>query len=147
MSRFHVAIASDHAGFALKDRVRKWLEEGGHIVKDLGPSNADRVDYPDFAHAVAKQVADNACQRGVLICGSGIGMSIAANRTPGARAANCTLTYQAEMTRRHNDAYILCIGERVVGPGLAEELVKVFMETDFDGGRHENRVKKIEPRQ
>ena len=139
-----VAVASDHAGFELKALVLKWLNDSGFDAKDFGPHSADRVDYPDFAHTVASSVAQGECHRGILICGSGIGMSIAANKTAGVRAANCTMTYQAQMTRKHNDANILCIGERVVGPGVAQELVECFLNTQFEGGRHAQRVEKIE---
>jgi ribose 5-phosphate isomerase B len=144
MSSFRVSIASDHAGFSLKQQLIGWLTDSGHRVDDLGPENSDRVDYPDFAHVLANRVAAGESERGILICGSGIGMSIAANKTAGVRAANCTISYQAEMTRRHNDANVLCIGERVVGPGLAQELVDVFLRTEFEGGRHSQRVDKIE---
>jgi ribose 5-phosphate isomerase B len=139
-----VAVASDHAGFALKEQVRGWLKELGHDVDDKGPASADRVDYPDFAHQVAGAVGEGAADAGVLVCGSGIGMAMAANRHRKVRAANCTTEYQAEMTRRHNDANVLCLGERVVGPGIAESLVRVFFTTAFEGGRHEARVEKIE---
>jgi ribose 5-phosphate isomerase B len=139
-----IAVGADHAGFALKQQVVVWLREAGHEVDDVGAHSADRVDYPDFAHQVANKVADGDAERGVLVCGSGIGMAMAANRHKGVRAANCGHEYQAEMTRRHNDANVLCIGERTVGPGLAEAVVRVFMETGFDGGRHAGRVEKIE---
>jgi ribose 5-phosphate isomerase B len=139
-----IAIGSDHAGFALKQATLTQLKDAGHDVKDLGPSSNDRVDYPDFAHEVAKLVANGEVDRGVLVCGSGIGMAIAANRHPGVRAVNCTLVWQAEMCRRHNDANLLCLGERVLGPGLAASIVDTFLATDFEGGRHEARVEKIE---
>ena len=141
-----VAIGSDHAGFALKQQVVAWLKADEHEVIDVGAHSAERVDYPDFAHDVARRVVAEEAGRGVLVCGSGIGMAIAANRHAGVRAANCTFEYQAEMSRRHNDANVLCIGERTVGPGLAEAVVKVFLSTDFDGGRHAGRVEKIEER-
>lgn len=139
-----IAIGADHAGFALKQQVADWLKEMGHEVTDLGAHSAERVDYPDYAHQVADLIARGEVERGVLVCGSGIGMCMAANRHEGVRAANCVLQYQAEMTRRHNDANVLCLGERVVGPGLAEGIVRTFLETPFEGGRHGPRVKKID---
>jgi ribose 5-phosphate isomerase B len=139
-----VAIASDHAGFALKTTVAEWLRLRGHDVMDLGPTSAERVDYPDFAHRLARVVADGQVERGVLVCGSGIGMAIAANRHPGVRAVNVTLEYQAQMAREHNDANVLCLGERVLGVGLVESLLTVFFSTAFAGGRHAARVEKIE---
>jgi len=143
MDKHTVVVASDHAGYALKAKVVEVLVALGHDAADLGPDGPDRVDYPDFAQKVSERVSEGRATRGVLICGSGIGMAIAANRFPNVRAANCTLEYQAEMCRRHNDANVLCIGERVVGPGLAESLVRVFMDTPFDGGRHADRVQKL----
>lgn len=139
-----VAIGSDHAGFELKERVKRWLEEQGHTLHDVGVFNHDRADYPDLAHQVAELVESGEAARGVLVCGSGIGVSMVANKHQGVRAANCTVEFQAEMCRRHNDANVLCLGERVVGPDLAASLVRVFFTTDFEGGRHEERVRKIE---
>lgn len=139
-----VAIGSDHAGFELKGRVKRWLAEAGHEVTDVGVHNTDRVDYPDLGHQVAEHVEKGSVERGVLVCGSGIGVCMVANRHEGVRAANCTMEFQAEMSRRHNDANVLCLGERVVGPDLAESLVKVFFTTDFEGGRHNGRVEKID---
>lgn len=139
-----VAIGSDHAGFHLKRAVEEQLKSAGHDVRDLGPGTPDRVDYPDYAHQVAKQVANGEVDRGVLVCGSGIGMAIAANRHPGVRAVNCSLVWQAEMCRKHNDANLLCLGERVLGLGLVASIVDTFFATDFEGGRHEGRVEKIE---
>lgn len=139
-----VAIGSDHAGFEMKQRVRRWLEQAGHEVTDVGVFNNDRADYPDLGHQVAKQVSDGAVERGVLVCGSGLGVCMVANKHKNVRAANCTMEFQAEMSRRHNDANVLCLGERVVGVDLAEKLVQVFFTTEFDGGRHEGRVDKID---
>jgi ribose 5-phosphate isomerase B len=143
--RFKIAIGSDHAGFALKVQVAEWLAEAGHEVDDVGTHSAERVDYPDFAHAVAKKVQAGTVDRGVLVCGSGIGVSMAANRHAGVRAAHCSFEYQAEMCRRHNDANVLCMGERTIGPGLAESVLATFLTTGFDGGRHTGRVEKIDP--
>ena len=139
-----IAIASDHAGIALKTDVCRLLQSLGIEVEDLGPHDTKSVDYPDYAHLLARAVSDGRIERGVLICGSGIGMSMTANRHPGVRAALCHDAYTAEMARRHNDANVLCIGERTTGPGVADQIVRVFFETDFEGGRHQRRVAKIE---
>lgn len=140
-----IAVGADHAGFALKEKLVAWLREAGHEVDDVGTHSADRVDYPDFAHAVAEKVQGGETDRGVLICGSGIGVSMAANKHEGVRAALCSFEYQAEMSRRHNDANVLCMGERTIGPGLAESVLQMFLTTGFDGGRHAGRVEKIDP--
>ena len=139
-----IAIASDHAGIGLKADVSRLLQSLNIEIEDLGPQDAKSVDYPDYAHLLARAVSDGRIERGILICGSGIGMSMAANRHPGVRAALCHDAYTAEMARRHNDANVLCIGERTTGPGVAEQIVRVFIDTDFEGGRHQRRVAKIE---
>jgi ribose 5-phosphate isomerase B len=139
-----IAIGADHAGYELKEEVRRGLEEAGHEVRDLGTHSETSVDYPDFAVAVARAVASGEADRGILICGTGIGMAITANRVRGVRAASCSDCYSARMARAHNDANVLTFGARVVGPGLAGELVRAFLETGFEGGRHERRVEKIE---
>jgi len=139
-----IAIASDHAGITLKTDLVRLLQGLDLEVEDLGPSEAVSVDYPDYAHLLAAAVADGRVERGVLICGTGLGMSMAANRHPGVRAALCHDAYTAEMARRHNDANVLCMGARAIGPGVAEQVVKVFVETPFDGDRHQRRVAKIE---
>lgn len=139
-----IAIGSDHAGYDLKLHLALVLRGGGHTVEDVGPTDAERVDYPDYAHWVAKMVADGSVDMGVLVCGSGIGMSITANRTPGVRAVNAVLEYQAEFARLHNNANVLCLGARVVGEGLAERLLERFISTTFEGGRHQTRVDKID---
>ena len=139
-----IAIASDHAGIALKAEIQRVLEGLGAEVEDLGPADTASVDYPDYAHLLSRAVSDGRIERGVLICGSGIGMSMAANRHPGVRAALCHDAYTAEMARRHNDANVLCIGERTTGLGVAAQIVRVFFETPFEGGRHQRRVAKIE---
>ncbi len=139
-----IAIASDHAGVSLKTDIRRLLQSLDIEVEDLGPQDAKSVDYPDYAHLLARAVSDGRIERGILICGSGIGMSMAANRHPGVRAALCHDAYTAEMARRHNDANVLCIGERTTGPGVAEQIVRVFIDTDFEGERHQRRVAKIE---
>jgi ribose 5-phosphate isomerase B len=139
-----IAIGADHAGFALKEDVRRSLETAGHAVRDFGTDSTGSVDYPDFALAVARAVQSGEAERGILICGTGIGMAISANRVRGVRAASCSDCYSARMARAHNDANVLAFGARVVGPGLAAELVRAFLETQFEGGRHEGRVRKIE---
>jgi len=139
-----IALASDHAGVELKTEICRVLEGLGLEVEDLGPSEKKSVDYPDYAHLLACAVSDGRIERGILICGTGIGMSMAANRHPGVRAALCHDAYTAEMARRHNDANVLCIGARVVGGGVAEQMARVFVETSFEGDRHQRRVAKIE---
>ena len=139
-----IAIASDHAGIILKTEIFRVLQELGLDIEDLGPTETTSVDYPDYAHLLAKAVSDGRVERGVLICGTGLGMSMAANRHPGVRAALCHDAYTAEMARRHNDANILCMGARTVGGGVAEQMATVFFETPFDGDRHQRRVAKIE---
>ncbi len=139
-----IVIGSDHAGLALKRQVLKVLAGLGTSVEDLGVQEECSVDYPDYAHAVAERVAAEPDLLGILICGTGLGMSMAANRHAGVRAALCHDAYTAEMARRHNDANLLCMGGRVVGPGVAEQIVRVFLSTGFEGGRHQRRVGKIE---
>ena len=138
-----IYIGSDHAGFAVKGFVKKLFEKRGYEVEDLGTYSAERVDYPDYAAKVARAVAADPDSQGVLICGTGIGMSIAANKIKGIRAAEVHDYYTAQMARAHNDANVLCFGERVVGPGVIESIVEAWCTTEFEGGRHENRVKKI----
>ncbi len=138
-----IAIGSDHAGFPLKQVVKLWLEEHGYEVDDLGTYDTKSVDYPDYAAAVAHAVAEGKADRGILICGTGIGMSMSANKVPGIRAALCTDVYTARMSRRHNDANVLCMGARVIGPGVAESIVEAWLSEEFEGGRHARRVGKI----
>jgi len=142
MKKFY--IATDHAGFALKDFVKEFVTSLGHEIIDLGPDSDERVDYPDFAKKCADAVIEDKGSFGILICGTGIGISIAANKVPGIRAALCHDHYTAKLTRQHNDANILCFGERVVGKGIIEEMIEVFANTEFEGGRHAGRVEKIE---
>ena len=138
-----IALGSDHAGFELKEDLRSYLAEMKVDALDLGTYSEDSVDYPDVAVKVAEKVARGEVERGLLICGTGIGMSIVANRFPGVRAALCHDLYTARVSREHNNANILALGGRVTGKGLAREMLKVFLETEFQGGRHERRVKKI----
>jgi len=137
-------VATDHAGIELKDYTVELLREKGHEVEDMGPYSKDRVDYPDYAHKVASAVLANSDAHGILICGSGIGMSMAANRHEGIRAALCHDAYTAMVARGHNDANILCFGERIVGKGVAESILDAWIDGSFDGGRHCGRVEKIE---
>jgi ribose 5-phosphate isomerase B len=137
-------IATDHAGVAIKPQIIKMLEEKGNEVIDLGPFSDDRVDYPDFAHKLCLEVLANEGTQGVLICGSGIGMSLAANKHKGIRAALCHDAYTAAMARAHNDANVLCFGERIVGLGVASSIIDAWCAGSFEGGRHAQRVEKIE---
>lgn len=139
-----IAVGSDHGGFRLKEEVKNYLQEKGYQVRDFGTDNEDSVDYPDFALQAARAVAAGECQAGILICGTGIGMSISANKVKGIRAALCHDTFSARMSREHNDAQVLCMGQRVIGTGLALDIVKVWLESKFTGGRHCRRVEKIQ---
>lgn len=138
-----IAIGSDHGGFKLKEEIKSYLAELGYEYHDFGTFSPEAVDYPDFARKVAEAVAKGDYERGILICGTGIGIGIAANKVPGIRAALCHDTFSARASREHNDANILTMGERVIGPGLAKEIVKVWLESEFAGGRHARRVEKI----
>jgi ribose 5-phosphate isomerase B len=139
-----IAIGSDHAGLELKSAIAAHLRARGHEVEDVGTHSKDSTDYPDWARRVAETVAGKGAERGVLVCGTGQGMAMTANRVPGVRAAVVSDTFSAKMVAAHNDANVLCLGQRVVGEGLALELVDAWMATAFEGGRHERRVKKIE---
>jgi len=139
-----IAIASDHAGLDFKALLGEHIEAAGHEVADLGPQSRDSVDYPDFGKKVAKGVAGGEYDRGVLVCGTGQGMAMTANKIPGVRAAVVQDVFSARMAMLHNDARVLCLGERVVGPGLAKSLVDAWLESSFEGGRHARRVGKIE---
>ena len=136
-------IGSDHGGFELKEEVKKYLESLGHEVIDVGTYTPDSCDYPDIAKAGCEKITSGECERGILICGTGIGISMAANKIRGIRAACCSDTYSARYTRLHNDANVLCFGGRVVGGGLACELVDAYLSVEFEGGRHQRRVDKI----
>ena len=138
-----IAIASDHAGYGLKSTLVEELAGMGHAVLDLGTQNRDSVDYPDFGEALANAILDGRADRGVLVCGTGIGISMAANRHPGIRAANCRDETSARLARLHNDANVLALGERLIGVAVAKECLKVFLETDYEGGRHAGRVAKL----
>ena len=141
----HISIASDHRGLDVKEEIRRLVEGMGHSVKDEGAFHSEeRVDYPDYAAAVAKQVASGQVDRGILICATGIGMSIAANKVPGARAANCTCTDFAEYSRRHNNANVLCLSADYLDRAARSESVESWLQTEFEGGRHATRVQKIQ---
>ncbi|MEW6500923.1 MAG: ribose 5-phosphate isomerase B [Thermodesulfobacteriota bacterium] len=135
-----VAIGCDHGGLLLKEGIVAVLENLGHQIEDVGTFTNDSVDYPQFAKTVCAKVQDGSCQRGILICGTGIGMSMVANRFEDIRAALCHELFTARMSREHNDANVLCLGARVIGPGLADEIVRTWMTTDFAGGRHLKRI-------
>ena len=135
-----IALANDHSGIALKEEIKKLLDKRGLAYKDFGTNTEASVDYPIYGESVAKAVVSGECDRCIIICGTGIGISIAANKVRGARAALCTDCFMAEMTRRHNDANILALGARVVGHGLALKIVETFLDTEFEGGRHARRV-------
>jgi ribose 5-phosphate isomerase B len=138
-----VALASDHAGVDLKAQLVEELNKAGHEVVDLGPATTASVDYPDFAAKVADAIVSGRAAIGVLVCGTGIGMSITANKVAGIRAALCRTEFEARMSRMHNDANVLCLGQRVTGVGLAVEILKAFLGASFEGGRHAGRVEKI----
>lgn len=138
-----IAVGSDHAGFHLKQKVVGWLREKGLDVEDVGTDSEARCDYPDYARAVAERVSIGAAERGILICGSGIGMSITANKIAGVRAAECFNPVSAELSRAHNDANVLCFGERLINEDTARKMVEVWLNTPFEGGRHAGRVEKI----
>lgn len=137
-------IATDHAGFKIKNHIKAFIEKEGHEVVDLGVHSEERVDYPDYAHELCQRVLQTPESAGVLVCGTGIGMSISANRHKGIRAALCHDAYTAKLTRLHNDANVLCLGERVVGLGVIDSILEAFLNTPFEGGRHACRIGKIE---
>ncbi len=139
-----IAAGSDHAGFHLKDALVDHLRAAGHEVVDVGTHSVDRVDYPDYGAAVGRAVASGETDLGLCICGSGIGIAIAANKIPGVRAATVHDVTSAHLAREHNDANVICIGERLVGPEVAREAVDTFLAAAFEGGRHEGRVAKID---
>ena len=139
-----IAVASDHAGFAYKEKAKHYLESKGYDVIDFGAYNSDRSDYPDFGHTAAAAIAEGKADRGVFVCGSGIGISITANRHKGVRAVDAVTVEMATLSRQHNDANVLALGERLVSWDDAEKIIDAFFATAFEGGRHEDRVKKID---
>ncbi len=138
-----IAIGADHAGVALKDELKQWLIERGDTVDDLGTHSTDSVDYPDYAIAVARKVAGGQADRGVLVCGTGIGMAIAANKIAGIRAAPIVDEASARLSREHNNANVITLGARLTATEEARELLRIFLETEFQGGRHQKRLDKI----
>ncbi|MEE3252825.1 MAG: ribose 5-phosphate isomerase B [Nitrospinota bacterium] len=138
-----IAIASDHGGFDLKKNVISSLQNKGLEIEDLGPSNTDSVDYPDYGVKIAHAILEQRVERGIVICGTGVGMSIVVNRFPGIRGTLCSDVYTAKMCREHNDSNILIMGGRVIGKDLALEIVGIWLKTNFEGGRHQRRLDKI----
>jgi len=145
MSKPRIAFAADHAGFALKDQLKAELEAEGYPVADLGTHGPDSVDYPDFGRKLGEYVAAGQADFGVAICGSGIGISIAANRIPGCRAALVNESLSARLARQHNNANVIAFGARLIGPDIARDCLQAFLATAFEGGRHARRVSKIDP--
>jgi len=143
LRKVKIAIAADHAGYQLKDSLKRLLDEMGVLYEDFGTSNGQSVDYPDFAKSVGEGVAEGRFDRGILICGTGVGMAIAANKVPGVRSAAIVDTDTAQIAREHNDLNVLTLGARVLPESRAREIVKTFLETRFEGGRHATRVSKI----
>jgi ribose 5-phosphate isomerase B len=141
--RMKVALACDHGGYRLKEIIKDYLEEMGVECVDFGTYSEDSVDYPDFAYKAARAVAERKVDRAILVCGTGIGICIVANKVKGIRAGLCCNVYTAEMSRRHNDTNVLCLGGRVIGDELAKAIVKVWLETPFDGGRHARRLGRL----
>ena len=138
-----IALACDHGALALKEAIKKHLEARGLEVRDFGTHTPDSCDYPDYGEAVGRAVASGECERGIVVCGTGIGISIAANKVHGVRCALCGDCFSAQMAREHNDANVLALGARVLGPGLALKIVDTFLDAEFQGGRHARRVAKI----
>ena len=135
-----IAIGSDHAGYELKEKIKEYLNDNDINYIDFGTNSTDSCDYPDFAKEVSKYVSQNENSKGILVCGSGIGVSIVANKTKNVRAALCYSSECAELSRKHNNANVLCLGARVIGAGVAMQLVDIFLTTEYEGGRHEKRV-------
>lgn len=135
-----IAIGSDHGGYLLKEEIKKHLEEKGYDFKDLGTDSTASCDYPVYAEKVCNAIQSGECEKGILVCGTGIGMSMCANKCKGIRAAVCSDHFSAEFTRKHNNANVLCLGARVIGSGVAMQLVDIFLTTEFEGGRHEKRI-------
>ena len=139
-----ISLGCDHGGYALKEHIKAYLESKGHEVVDCGTYSTDSCDYPIFGEAAARKVQSGECECGIVICTTGIGISIAANKVKGIRCAHCTDSLSAEMTRRHNDANVLALGAGITGPNLAKRIVEVFLNTEFEGGRHARRVGQLD---
>ncbi|MBU5434539.1 ribose 5-phosphate isomerase B [Pseudoflavonifractor sp. MSJ-37] len=135
-----ISLGCDHGGFAMKEHIKSWLESHGYEVQDCGCYSTESVDYPVYGRAAAEAVASGACERGIVVCTTGIGISITANKVKGIRCALCSEPLSAEMTRRHNDANMLAIGGGMIGPNMADRIVETFLNTEFEGGRHQRRV-------
>jgi len=138
-----IALAADHAGYQLKDELAAWLREAGHEVNDLGTNGPESVDYPEFGARLANAVANGEAERGIVVCGSGIGISIAVNRNPACRCARVSDPLSAQLAREHNDANVLALGARLIGSDMAKACAAVFLDTDFAGGRHQRRVDQL----
>jgi len=138
-----IAMGADHAGYLLKDRIRQYVTDHGHLVIDEGTNTSDSVDYPDFALKVAEDVITGRAERGILVCGSGIGMAITANKVPGIRAANVSNVYEAQVSREHNNLNVLTLGARILDENDAKHIVQIWLDTPFSGGRHSGRLDKI----
>ena len=138
-----IALGCDHGGYALKEQIKTWIAQMGHETEDFGCYNLDSCDYPDFGAAAARAVSEGKCEMGIVVCTTGIGISIAANKIKGIRCAHCADALQAELTRAHNNANMMAIGAGFTGKNMAERMVQVFLTTGFDGGRHERRVDKV----
>ena len=138
-----IALGCDHGGYALKENIKKWLSDMGHEYEDFGCNSEESCDYPDFGAAAAKAVASGECDKGIVVCTTGIGISIAANKVKGIRCAHCADCLQAELTRKHNNANMMAIGAGFTGKNMAQRMVEVFLNTEFEGGRHQRRVDKM----
>lgn len=138
-----IALGSDHVAYLFKEEVKAFLEEKGHIVKDFGTFNTVRVDYCDYGLAVGESVAKGECEKGILICGTGVGMSISANKVKGIRAVVCTEPYSAKLSKEHNDTNILTLGARIIGIEMAKMIIEMWLDAKFEGGRHAKRIEKI----
>ncbi|WP_129599314.1 ribose 5-phosphate isomerase B [Anaerophilus nitritogenes] len=138
-----IALGSDHGGYNLKETIKAYLEENNIPYKDFGTNSTESVDYPEFGQKVAEAIRSKECEKGIICCGTGIGISISANKVPGIRCAVVSDTFSAQMSREHNNANILALGERVIGQGLALEIVKIWLNTQFAGDRHQRRIDKI----
>ena len=139
-----IALGSDHAAYELKEAIKAKMESEGHTIIDVGTYSPESTDYAKYGHAVGKAVASGEAERGIAVCGSGIGISISCNKVPGIRAALCTTTEMAELSRRHNKANVLCMGARIISQELAFDIIDTWMTTDFEGGRHLRRINEIE---
>ena len=138
-----IALAADHAGYQLKDELAGWLRDAGHEVTDLGTNGPERVDYPQYGARLAEEIASGRAERGIAVCGSGLGIAIAVNRTPACRCARADEPLSARLAREHNDANVLALGARLIGPEMARACVAALLDTDFEGGRHQRRVDQL----